>query len=204
MKKLKQDGLSERDESIFRIHIKPRFRKLTLKDAVERSREYVEEIASTKVKSTAKKELRLFQRLIQLGDPSYLLPKVKFAKPGNKFHASQILEIDEILAVVDGGVFEPYRLPCKVALYTGMRRGNVLGLRAKDVDRKRREVRFILNKSAKEMLVPISNKLAGIFVQVPWPIDEEKLLFPDISEKALTIGVSRAFTRAGYPWFSFH
>jgi integrase len=204
LKKLKMEGLSERDEFIFRIHIKPRFGKLTLKDAIECSREYVEEIASTKVKSTAKKELRLFQRLIQLGDPSYVLPKVKFAKPGKKFHASQILEIDEILDVVDGRVFEPYRLPCKVALYTGMRRGNVLGLRAKDVDRKRKEVRFILNKSAKEMLVPISNKLAGIFAQVPWPIDEEKLLFPDISEKALTVCVSRAFTRAGYPWFSFH
>ena len=85
-----------------------------------------------------------------------------------------------------------------------MRRENVLGLRAKDIDRKRKEVRFVLNKPAKEMLVPISKKLAGVFVQVPWPIDEEKLLFPDISGKALTIGVSRAFTRAGYPWFSFH
>ncbi len=57
MKKLKEEGLSERDESIFRIHIKPRFGKLSLKDAVERSKEYAEEIASTKVKSTAKKEL---------------------------------------------------------------------------------------------------------------------------------------------------
>ena len=57
LKKLKMEGLSERDEFIFRIHIKPRFGKLTLKDAIERSREYVEEIASTKVKSTAKKEL---------------------------------------------------------------------------------------------------------------------------------------------------
>ena len=85
-----------------------------------------------------------------------------------------------------------------------MRRENVLGLRAKDIDRKRKEVRFVLNKPAKEMLVPMSKKLAGVFVQVPWPIDEEKLLFPDISGKALTIGVSRAFTRAGYPWFSFH
>ena len=103
----------------------------------------MEEIASTKVKSTAKKELRLFQRLIQLGDPSYVLPKVKFSKPGKKFHASQILEINEILAVVDGRVFEPYRLPCKLALYTGMRRGNVLGLRAKDVDRKKRDVRCL-------------------------------------------------------------
>ena len=191
LKMLKKEGLSERDEYIFRIHIKPKFGKLSLKDAIECSREYVEGIARKKVKSTAKKELLLFQRLIQLGDPSYKLPNVKYAKPGKKFQASQILEIGEILAVIDRRVFDPYRLPCKVALYTGMRR-------------KRKEVRFILNKSAKEMLVPISNKLAGVFTKVPWPIDEEKLLFPDISEKALTIGVSRAFTRAGYPWFSFH
>ena len=116
LKKLKMEGLSERDEYIFRIHIKPKFGKLTLKDAVECSKEYAEEVAREKVKSTAKKELLLFQRLIQLGDPSYKLPKLKFAKPGKKFHASQILEIDEILDVVDGRVFEPYRLLCKVLL----------------------------------------------------------------------------------------
>jgi integrase len=85
-----------------------------------------------------------------------------------------------------------------------MRRGNVLGLRAKDIDLKRREVRFTLNKSTKEMLVPISNKLAAVLDQVPWPISEDGLLFPHISSDALTHSVSRAFTRSGYPWFSFH
>ena len=52
--------------------------------------------------------------------------------------------------------------------------------------------------------VPISNKLAQVFAQVPWPIEDEGLLFPGLIRQALTIGVSRAFTRAGYPWFSFH
>ena len=142
--------------------------------------------------------------MIQLGNPSYKLPKVKFKNPGNKFHAGQILEVDEILAVISNHVHPPYRLPCKVALYTGMRRGNILDLKKKDVDLKRREVRFTLNKIPKPMVVPISNKLAQVFAQVPWPIEDEGLLFPGLSKQALTIGVSRAFTRAGYPWFSFH
>ena len=43
-----------------------------------------------------------------------------------------------------------------------------------------------------------------MFAQVPWPIEDEGLLFPGLVKQALTIGVSRAFTRAGYPWFSFH
>ena len=43
--------------------------------------------------------------------------------------------------VIANEVYEPYRLPCKVALYTGMRRGNVVDLRAKDVDLARNEVR---------------------------------------------------------------
>jgi integrase len=204
VRKLKKVGLSERDEQILRLHIKPVFGKLTLKESIEHSKEYAEKVGCEKVKSSAKKELLLFQRLIQLGDPSFKLPKIKFSKPGNKFQAWQILEIQQILLVIEKEVNELYRLPCKVALYTGMRRGNVLGLRAKDIDLKRREVRFTLNKSTKEMLVPISNKLAAVLDQVPWPISEDGLLFPDISSDALTHSVSRAFTRSGYPWFSFH
>lgn len=204
IRKLKKEGLSERDEQILRLHIKPVFGKLTLKEAIEHSKEYAEKVGFKKVKSSAKKELLLFQKLIQLGDPSFKLPKVKFLKPGKKFQSWQILEIEQILMVIEKEVNELYRLPCKVALYTGMRRGNVLGLRAKNVDLRRKEVRFTLNKSTKEMLVPISNKLADVFAQVPWPIHEDGFLFPGISGDALTHSVSRAFTRAGYPWFSFH
>ena len=204
VRKLKKEGLSEREQQVMRMYIVPEFGKLTLAQAIERSRAYIDKVAAEKVKSTGKKELRLFARLIQSGDPSYKLPKIKFKNPGIKFHAGQILEVNEILAVISNHVHPPYRLPCKVALYTGMRRGNILDLRKKDVDLKRREVRFTLNKIPKPMVVPISNKLAQVFAQVPWPIEDEGLLFPGLSKQALTIGVSRAFSRAGYPWFSFH
>ena len=204
VRKLKKEGLSEREQQVMRMYIIPEFGKFTLAQAIEHSKTYAERVAEEKVKSTGKKELRLFARLIQSGDPTYQLPKVKFKNPGNKFHAGQILEVDEILAVISNHVHPPYRLPCKVALYTGMRRGNILDLKKKDVDLKRREVRFTLNKIPKPMVVPISNKLAQVFDQLPWPIEEEGLLFPGLVKQALTIGVSRAFTRAGYLWFSFH
>ena len=204
VRKLKKEGLSVREKQILRMYIVPEFGKLTLSQAIDYSRAFAERVAAEKVKSTGKKELRLLAKLIQLGDPSYRLPNVKFKNPGNKFHAGQILEVDEILTVINNHVHPPYRLPCKVALYTGMRRGNILDLKKKDVDLKRREVRFTLNKIPKPMVVPISNKLAQVFAQVPWPIEDGGLLFPGLMRQALTIGVSRAFTRAGYPWFSFH
>jgi integrase len=209
IRKLKKDGVSSREESILRIHIQPKFGRMTLHEAIGRAKEYTEIVAASKVKSTGKKELRLFSRLIQSGDPSYKLPKVHFQNPGKKFHTGQILEVDEILKVIGTKVYPPYRLPCKVALYTGMRMGNVFGLTKKDVDLKRREVRFTLNKIPKPMVVPISNKLAEVFNQVPWPLEDSALLFPldsksDQPKKKVTIQVSRAFTRAGYPWFSFH
>jgi len=91
----------------------------------------------------------------------------------------------------------------KVALYTGMRRGNVLDLKKKDVDLKRKEVRFTLNKITKPMVVPISNKLAQVFAQVPWPIEDEGLLSPGLIRQALTTGVSRPFTGAGYPFKTY-
>ena len=59
----------------------------TLVHVVEGSKAYVEKVAIEKNKSNGKKELRLFARLIQLGDPSYKLPKFKFESSEIKFQA---------------------------------------------------------------------------------------------------------------------
>ena len=134
IRKLKKEGLSVREKQILRMYIVPEFGKLTLSQAIDYSKAFAEKVAVKKVKSTGKKELRLLAKLIQSGDPSYRLPNVKFKNPGNKFHAGQILEVDEILTVINNHVHPPYRLPCKVALYTGMRRGNILDLKKKDDD----------------------------------------------------------------------
>jgi hypothetical protein len=96
-------------------------------------------VAVEKIKSTGKKELRLFAMLIQLEHSSYKLPKFEFKSSGIKFQAGQILEI------INNHVHRPYRLPCKVALYTGIRKENIRDLRKKYVDLKGREVRFTLN-----------------------------------------------------------
>ena len=53
------------------------------------------------------------------------------------------------------------------------------------------------------MVVPISNKLAQVFAQVPWPIEDEGLLSPGLIRQALTTGVSRPFTGAGYPFKTY-
>jgi len=44
-------------------------------------------VATEKIKSTGKKEFRLFARLIQLGDSSYKIPKFKFENSEIKFQA---------------------------------------------------------------------------------------------------------------------
>tara|TARA_Y100000590_G_C15360722_1_gene878814 strand:- start:36 stop:446 length:411 start_codon:yes stop_codon:yes gene_type:complete len=68
-----------------------------------------------------------------------------------------------------------------------MRRGNILDLKKKDVNLKPREVRFTLNKIPKPMVVPISNKLAQVFAQVPWSIEDEGLLFPGLVRKIVIL-----------------
>ena len=59
IRKLKTEGLSERENQILRLHIRPVFNKLTLAEAIVEARKFAEKVASEKVKSTAKKELRL-------------------------------------------------------------------------------------------------------------------------------------------------
>jgi integrase len=202
----KDKGVSVDEDRMLRKHIMPEFDKMNLAEAEEHIPVYAKWLAENRKKSSAKKILRLLQKLIRIGDPSYSTPTgLKWKKPGNNFDASMILEMDEILKVIETRVYEPYKLPCKVALYTGMRMGNVFGLTKGNVDFKRKELRFTLNKVPKPMVVPISNKLSQVFKQVPWPLNDDTVLFPVPSTRqAVTLAVSRAFTRAGYEWFSFH
>ena len=192
---------SERDQQIIRNHIL-KIADLTI--AQVKVNDFVE-LHRHKPVSTAKKILKCFERVMQTHDESFRLPQVKYPNRGKRFTASQILEIDDILKVIDERVYAPYKLPCLVALYTGMRLGNVMALTKKNVDKKRREVRFKQNKGGNEMVLPISESLAKVFSRVPWPLDDETPLFPLTSTKqAVSLAVSRAFTRAGFPWFSFH
>ncbi len=202
----KDKGVSIDEDRLLRKHIMPEFGKMNLAEAEEHAPVYAKLLAKNRIKSSAKKILRVLQRLLRIGDPSYSTPTgLTWKKPGNHFEASMILEMEDILKVIETRVYQPYKLPCKVALYTGMRMGNVLGLTRGSVDFKRMEIRFTLNKVPKPMVIPISNKLSKVFNQVPWPLSDEAILFPlPSTRQAASLAVSRAFTRAGYKWFSFH
>ena len=54
--------------------------------------------------------------------------------------------------------------------------GNVFGLAKGNMDFKRREIRFTLNKVPKPMVIPISNKLSQVFIQMPWPLNDDGVL----------------------------
>ena len=192
----------------------PEFGAMNLAQAEDHVPVYAKRLADKRKKSSGKKLLRLLQKLLKIGDPSYSTPTgLKWKHLGNNFDVTMILEMDEILKVINTRVYQPYRLPCKLALYTGMRMGNVFGLTRGDVDYKRKELRFTLNKVPKPMIVPISNNLSKVLAQVPVPFNDEGVLFPmpinkdtgkPSTRQAVTNAVSRAFTRAGYEWFSFH
>lgn len=209
VRKLKKQGISEREEQVLRLHIMPIFGGMTLAKALEKVEAFCERSSAEKVKSSSEKELNLLKKLILLGDPTFRLPKVRFKKSGKKFEPSQILEIGEILKVVNQEVPSKYRLACEVALYTGMRRSDIAELKRSEVNFKKREIRFSPKKCGdldRIVLVPICNSLLEVFSRIPTPLG---FFFPDLAEgdkprRALTKAVSRAFTRAGYAWFSFH
>jgi integrase len=212
VRKLKKQGISEREEQILRIHIMPVFGGMTLAKALEKVDGFCKRSAAEKVKSSSEKELNLLKKLILLGDPTFRLPKVRFKKSGKKFEPSQILEIEEILKVINTEVPCKYRLACEVALYTGMRRSDIAELKRSEVNFKKREIRFSPKKGGdldRIVLVPICNLLVEVFSRIPTPLGMDDFFFPDLAEgekprRALTKAVSRAFTRAGFEWFSFH
>ena len=88
VRKLKEEGGFVWKRSINNTDVYcPEIGRRTLVHAAERSKAYVDKVAAEKIKSTGKKELRLLARLIQLGDPSYKIPKVKFKNSEIKFQA---------------------------------------------------------------------------------------------------------------------
>lgn len=126
-------------------------------------------------------------------------------QPGKQWTLDHVLEEEDVLKVLEL-VPEKYRDVCRISLLTGLRLGNVIKMRKKDVQ----ATGWIkpVNGQAKTGLaveVKIGKELAKIFARLPRPLRDDDLYFPGLKNKnkALSTAVRRAFKNSGLDFGSF-
>jgi len=95
------------------------------------------------------------------------------------------------------------RAPIALAAFTGMRRGELLGLRWKDVDLKGRRVYLHETKNGDLHVVPLNELALRVLVSLPEGGPEDVVL-PGVDRQKLSVYTERLFKKLGINDASFH
>ena len=192
-------------EYIIRLHLLPRFgnmlvgeiNKLKVFDYFE-DRKYLPE-------SSLRKHLQVLRAVAVLAKRDFRIPeKLTYPNKGKRFDETQILEEDEVLKVADL-IYDPYRVLCLIAIYSGLRLGDVIGLKKGTVDFKKGWLVMRQQKTGNPVSIPIHPKLKEAFQAVKvWPLNDDDRIFPDAKMRNVSQAAKKAFKKAGIPWGSFH
>jgi integrase len=103
-----------------------------------------------------------------------------------------------------GGASSALRPYIVAALQTGARRGELLGLRWRDVDFKTGNVTFRQTKNGDSRTVPMTESLRGLLLALPRPLNSETRVLPDWEPVALTIAFGRLVRGLSITNLRFH
>jgi integrase len=114
------------------------------------------------------------------------------------------LSLEEKDRLLDACTVSPYLRPLvTLAIYTGMRRGELLGLRWGDVDLKRRTISLHQTKNNERRVLPLNQTAAAVLKTLPRHLDSDRL-FPGINGNMVVMAFRRACQRAGIRDCRFH
>ncbi len=197
---------SERERSAIKCHILPTLGRLTVAQV------NVDDFVishKNKPESSAKKILKCFERIMQLHEPTFTLPKIKYTNKGKQWTPEDILEESQIVDVIENYVMEKYKLPCYISAYSGLRLKNVMELRRSNIDFKGNWINVRQSKTKKFLQIPIGGKLKNALSEIKvWPVGDD-FIFCGLNAsystcKAVSTQVARSFQRAGLKGHSFH
>lgn len=197
-------SVQERHDVVIRKHLNPVFKgkriaEISPNDVYQFFRKH-----SKDPESSLKKKLRVLKEILQMGNRQFSFPEFKFENKGKRFDESQILEEADVLELIKS-VHYPYRVLCLIAAYTGLRLKNIVELEKRNVDLKEGWINVRQSKTGRPVSIPICGKLMDVLRAIKvWPLNPTDRFFPRINAKAVSIAVTRAMTRAGYSWASFH
>ncbi|MGD2080377.1 MAG: site-specific integrase [Nitrospirota bacterium] len=164
--------------------------------------------------STVIKELQFVRRVFSLCKREWLYvrqsPFEFFRMPADNTHRVRILEPGQFEALV--AACPSWLRPIVIlARYTGMRRGNVLGLTWGQIDFSNRLINLDMTKNGQRLSVPLTETPYGVLVEIksskvvrlncPYVFHERG---KPVSPHKVTTAFRRACRRAGVENFRFH
>ena len=200
--KIKLKGaIDGRTEQVLRTHVYPFFgqykpREIT-KEIIEKYFEYrfgLDKSGGLQATNTIEKELRVFKRIMRMVDNRYELPKIRYKTIKRKI--LDPLTYEQIIKTLKH-LDQKYAPVYWIMVYTGMDVSDAVNLKPKHftkdgwIDKPRGKV------EGANICVPVHNQLRKILKVVPYPLDPDSILFPDIKPKAVTTAIIRAFKNTG-------
>jgi integrase len=170
--------------------------------SIERFRS--ERLRSGEARSTINRRMALLKRMLNLAiDWGYLkenpVCKIRFFSEKENERVRVLTEVEEtrLLEACTGSLRPIIRL----ALLTGMRRGEILGMKWSDVDLTKNDIRIPHSKSGRPRFVPINQTLRGLLLGLRENDPKGALVFPC---KSVRTAFENACKKAEIKEFTFH
>ena len=215
----------DRFEGIINTHLQTAFNCYLYKISKKQITEYIEkrsgEVAPATVNQEIKRLRHMLNRAIEWGyireNPCKGIKNMK--EPSGRIRYLSHDEMEKLLKACDvsslaekpnnkgrtfSKIISVYLKPIVlIAIHSGMRRGEIMGLRWKDIDYKERRIILNKTKNNETKMIPINDTLLQVLQALPVHLHEEKV-FPDINGNMVTVTFERTCKRAGIKDFRFH
>ncbi|MBZ5565899.1 MAG: site-specific integrase [Acidobacteriia bacterium] len=199
----------ERQDSILKKHLKPFFAGKLRNVSKRQIEEYISRRSRKRLPATVRKEVGVLKHLLNWAMENGMVAAnaaARIAMPKAPAGRLRYLQPTELQAVLDH--CPPWIQPIVLlAVSTGMRRGEILGLRWMDVDLLNRQINLPRTKNGKGRTVYLNEKAMDVFRSLE--LDKETLanepvLGVDVTPEEVSMRFMRACRKAGVMDFHFH
>lgn len=182
--------------SLFKLYIGPAFGDKKPKDISPFDIDRLKKKMQEKSPQTQAHALELLRRIINFGIKGGLClgPGFKIELPRVNNHKTEDLapeQLSRLVQAIDEQI--TYRMPfrqgaymMRLALYTGMRRGEMFKLEWDDIDRHRKNIRLRNTKSGRDEIIPMSSYTAKLLDSILREGNKSPFVFPGRDGKQWT------------------
>jgi len=157
------------DENRFKNHIEPSFEKKEPKDIIPLDVDRLRlKLLKTKAPGTVKNVLELLRRIINFGEKKNLCPGLSFTiemPQGSKLKTEDLSpkQLAKLLKTIEADSNIQAAHMMKMALYTGMRRGEMFKLKWSDIDNDRGFILLRDPKGGPDQKIPLNDAVRDLF-----------------------------------------